>query len=392
MGGVNPVVTAAVPAPSAGQAAAGSEHIYEQILDKYSAINREVAKRLNKAEVSAALAEALSNGELTRDEFNDIFQAHMTEEAWNAFVGHNEQNEDGEYVIKTGENNQGLKNLLHYFEEFQEFNQAVPEISFAYFSRCTRITIISEDQMANFLSGLDGQAIDALIRSNAEILKSILYYAEGRMYNDVEGEDLYAELKADLAGLLAAAKFDAKSREWVGLIGIAIFNRLQNAAKEEGIRLDKLDLRDPLVCRRFLNDVFKPYITGENGISDITGEQYDAIKEFSEQIEKLRGMINGNQQLGDLLDNVDYNSDKFKEVIRLLEEGVEWEGEGGIKAALEACPRIETQPPADMAATPAVMGTAPNQIPVVDPESLTPPAEEEPVAAATGSKVYILQK
>jgi len=331
----------------------------------------------NQGEVEEALAQEFArHGCLSRRAFERIFfhnRSHISEPAWNAFVGSNDQR-DGEYVIANP------RDLASYLEQFEEFQEVVGSgMNLETFFNCRRITVVPFDDVCDYMAGLDRVQIRELIERLGAGGVEAFARAMGistPLSGRTSTEDLYNQFEQAVVQAMAHARTGgpqgAHSRRMLGLLGLALLNRYDSACVEGRIRLDRMGLSDRLAFRAFWfgrdgQDGFLAYLVGpelaarsrgdqtviaptgaeaaadaapnEAGqgesadepaapegrsqrTSDVTRADYRAIREYSGRIENLRGYVREhNLRLTVRLDDLDPSSPDFQEVLGLVESG-----------------------------------------------------------------------
>jgi hypothetical protein len=295
-----------------------------------SLYQRLTGKTLSEGEITRLRGAISSDGELTREEFNEICRAHFTKEAWKAFTG--------------GHSVKSIDDLLYYLREFEDY-QVATQVSFDYFSQCTKIII--SDELTSFIHSMSREDLNRMCQTHREIARRILGYIQGKSIPDErqiresgsdynfgdEIEDLNEEQRARFDKMMAAA----------------ILNELNNNSERRGIDLGDLNLQDPLMSRIFMEEAFRPYALERK---EVSSSQFSRLKEMAGQVEKLRKLLTRdsaesvrlrNEILGNEfnLDALDANSPQFQAVLNKLKEGA---SERDILEALHAVPLRSLSP------------------------------------------------
>jgi len=334
---LSPAAQAIAGAPSTSHPAGGTptaDELISAAISAFHAINPD--EELDDAAAAQKLKAAMQDGQLTRAEFEAAFETDITEEAWNAFIGRSQGGiqdgtgeAEGQYVITN------IGHLTKYFKHFQNYNEATAAagkpISFAYFCTCDEITEVSDEALVDFLLRLDATQIGQLVIKYKDFLKDYLSSRLGLIDTNItmSTEDLYRALEDGLKLLINVAKSDPEYMERLELVGVAMFNKLQESARENHLNLSKLSLEDPLVAGRFMQDVFLGFVTGTSQGSDITDEQFDSIKDLSKQVAQLRELlgdtdedpfvIRTENEREITLDDLDPNTNQFRFALTFLD-------------------------------------------------------------------------
>lgn len=331
----------------------------------------------NQGEVEEALAQEFArHGCLSRRAFERIFfhnRSHISEQAWNAFVGSNDQR-DGEYVIANP------RDLASYLEQFEEFQEVVGSgMNLETFFNCRRITVVPFDDVCDYMSGLDSDQILALADRLGAGGMEAFARAMGvstPLGSRTNTEELYENFARAVTQASAHARTGgpggAHSRRMLGLLGLALLNQYDSACVEGRLRLDRMGLSDRLAFRAFWfgrdgQDGFLAYLVGpelaarsrgdqtviaptgaeaaadaapnEAGqgeaadepaapegrsprSSDVTRADYRAIREYSGRVENLRAYVRENNlRLTVRLDDLDPSSRDFQVILQMVESG-----------------------------------------------------------------------
>ncbi|PIS30433.1 hypothetical protein COT42_03015 [Candidatus Saganbacteria bacterium CG08_land_8_20_14_0_20_45_16] len=241
-------------------------------------------RELSGDELSSVNEEFNHGGHLNRYNFNRHFGTHMTRDAWRALT-------HGRERIDSWDEMNG------YLREFEDFSRATG-ISFRYWSQCGHIVTVNQAALGRQLEYI--QDAETIVRNNWQLLMRVMSFIlpgnnyEGEL-NDVEHEpDRSAREEAVIQSLIhdftTEVQGDPHRRE---LLAMALFNQLEgHARRENGVRLDRLGLQDPVVAERFARTQFNDWImrSDPNSPDSVTRDEARAVRRFSRDIEGLRSM------------------------------------------------------------------------------------------------------
>jgi|GEM_PF-3059998 len=310
--------------------AGGGNPSPDVVSEVVSLYQRLTGKTLSEGEITRLRGAISSDGELTREEFNEICRAHFTKEAWKAFTG--------------GHSVKSVDDLLYYLREFEDY-QVATQVSFDYFSQCTKIII--SDELTSLIHSMSGEDLNRMCQTHREIARRILGYIQGKSIPDERqiresGSDYNFGDEIEALNEEQRARFDK-------MMAAAILNELNNNSERRGIDLGDLNLQDPLMSRIFMREAFSQYALERR---EISSSQFSRLKEMAGQVEKLRELLTRNSAesvrlrneiLGNEfnLDALDANSPQFQAVLNKLKEGA---SERDILEALHAVPLRSLSP------------------------------------------------
>ncbi|MBN2057733.1 MAG: hypothetical protein JW782_02940 [Candidatus Saganbacteria bacterium] len=298
-------------------------------------------------------------GQLTFDEFREATGFDdMTEEAWNAMIGFDQGNTqlgtgaaEGEFVVKD------LRHLASYLQQFRFYTE-ITGVNFDRFARWENITIVPREQLLQYMMSLSEQGIRDLVHGiNYQHALQALRRLGIVNIDDLPGtdqgrlEDAMVEAVIRLQDAAAGSGPAAlRARHVLSMIGLLTLGRLNEQVEDEhgkpGLAAERYGLRDPLAARHFLNTVFTSYIAGET----ISDEQLEALEGFSDSVGLLREAAGDNVELNQKIDNADYESEEFQQVLGMIdgsathEDGSDYT-EVEIQAAIRDLPQVLTHTP-----------------------------------------------
>lgn len=355
---------------------------YGGSISKYIAMTRRTD--LDRGAMMAELDEAFADGQLTRDEFNDIFDADMTEAAWNAFVGRNEEGTgeaEGEYVVTQP------AYLDHYFEEGQ-VNLEVLGMSWDQFERSDFVTIVPQEEWMAFVTSMNQEMIHDMVQNHRSVVEASLQIFARSTGHALKSKDQFATdaayeayLEARLAAMIRSSGTQ-QGRQALEMLGVGLLNQLTQSAADRGMHLDELGMEDdPQLAHYFLETVVSGYITG-SGDSDISGAQYQDVEHMGQQLARLEELVGEDYVVREengqsiYLRDLDATSHEFNSVLVLLDapDTTDEQRLAMVQDALRDCPtRADEQVPALPPPPPGAVG-----LPVI-----TSGADVETVAVGT---------
>src|SRR3989339_1316556 len=250
----------------------------------------------SKTDMVAYLKMAMQKGYLTREDLRNILGISITKQAWQAFTF-------GTSNIDCS--NQSLKQLENMLKQFYDYSK-VTGTSFFYFASCTEIVILPKEQLLKTYDGLSPDEKSRFFSNHQVHLREMLGIDRDKPVKDVRD---------------AFERMTTRNKE---MILLCIYNDLyENSLRK---KLELTNLKDVLVARRFMNSMYKDYLTGGN--DQLTEKKVNTLNQFAKGITLLRKKINEDKYL----DNFDSASPKFDRAIEMARGN---ESADAIRAYLE---------------------------------------------------------